>query len=91
MSSLSQTEDGPVVVRLSDIVETSSATDRGRFIPSDKRLLSRRELAALLGVCVRTITKMRQSGRLPKPVCDGQGLVRWDRRDIERWIKANKK
>lgn len=48
-------------------------------------LLNTSEVAALLRCSSRTISRMIESGTLPKPIKIGK-LNRWRRDAIERWI-----
>lgn len=50
-----------------------------------KKLLDVTEVAAQLGISVRNAWRMRDAGRLPKPVTLGR-LVRWRASDIGAWI-----
>jgi excisionase family DNA binding protein len=50
-------------------------------------LLSARTLAERLGVSVRTLWRLRTSGKLPQPVRLG-GAIRWRAGEIEAWIEA---
>jgi predicted site-specific integrase-resolvase len=50
------------------------------------KLLTRADLAARLGVSVRTITRYRKLGRLPPPI-RGIGVLRWHPDDFERWLR----
>ncbi len=49
-------------------------------------LLSADQLARILDVSVRTIWRLRDTGRLPPPLRIGGG-VRWRRADIQNWIE----
>lgn len=49
------------------------------------RLLTVREVAALLGICGRQVQKLRASGRFPVPVRLGRS-VRWRDADVSRFI-----
>ena len=51
------------------------------------RMLSLKEVAARLGVCLRTAEKMLAEGRLPKPVRIGR-LRKWSEDQIDAWIVA---
>jgi excisionase family DNA binding protein len=48
-------------------------------------LLSAETVAALLQVSVRTVWRLRASGRLPRPVQVG-GSIRWRADDVRQWI-----
>lgn len=48
-------------------------------------LLSVGEVSKIVGVCERTIWRLKDSGRMPAPVKVGRS-VRWRRADIESWI-----
>lgn len=50
-------------------------------------LLTVQEVARLLGCSTRTVYRLADSGRMPKPVKLG-ALVRWPREIIERWIAS---
>lgn len=49
-------------------------------------LMSVREVAALLGVHRRTVWTWSGSGKMPAPVRVGAKVVRWRRRDVEKWL-----
>jgi predicted DNA-binding transcriptional regulator AlpA len=55
-------------------------------MPPASRLLSAADLAAMLKVSVRSVWRMRDDGRLPKPLELGKQMLRWDRDEIERAI-----
>jgi excisionase family DNA binding protein len=48
-------------------------------------LLNAQQLAMILDVSQRTIWRLRDTGRLPRPIRIG-GAVRWRRADVEKWI-----
>jgi excisionase family DNA binding protein len=50
-------------------------------------LLSAQILAKRLGVSVRTLWRLRTSGKLPQPVRLG-GAIRWRATEIDAWIAA---
>jgi len=50
-------------------------------------LLSQAELARLLNISSRTISRMNASGKIPKPVRVGRSVL-WRREEIERWIEV---
>ncbi len=48
-----------------------------------------RDLAAMLGVCVRTIERIDLEGRGPAQTRIGKG-VRYHPRDVERWLEERR-
>lgn len=50
-------------------------------------LLDVRAVAALLDCAPRTVHRLRDAGRMPRPVRIGS-LVRWRRADVLGWIDA---
>lgn len=50
-------------------------------------LITPRELAHLLSVSVRTLWRLRSTGRLPAEIRLG-GSVRWQRAETSAWIAA---
>ncbi len=50
-------------------------------------LLSTKQVAEALDVSRRTIYRMRQTGKLPKPVKMGKSL-KWRREELEAWVAA---
>ena len=50
-------------------------------------MLTVHEVAGMLSCSARTIYRLTDSGRMPRPVKLG-ALVRWPRDVIERWIAA---
>jgi len=63
--------------------------DEGTTAPVEtpSLLLSAQTLAKRLGVSVRTLWRLRSSGKLPQPVRLG-GAVRWRAGEIHSWIQA---
>jgi predicted DNA-binding transcriptional regulator AlpA len=51
----------------------------------DDRLLDAAGVAALFGVNLRTLRRMRHEQRAPKPLT--KDPLRWRRSDVERWIE----
>ena len=51
-------------------------------------LLNARRLSEKLSLSVRTIWRLRSSGKLPKPVMVGAS-VRWRAKDIEEWLSLD--
>ena len=50
-------------------------------------LLSAEALAGRMGFSVRTIWRLKSTGKLPKPLSVG-GSVRWRSDEIDAWIRA---
>ena len=50
-------------------------------------MLTVNDLAEMLNCSARTVYRLTDSGRIPRPVKLG-GLVRWPRKKIEHWIAA---
>lgn len=48
-------------------------------------LISAEEVAKLLQLSIRSVWRLRTSGRMPKPIRIG-GAIRWRLLDIESWI-----
>lgn len=57
--------------------------------PDEKNFLSAEEVAGLLNIGVRTVWRHRQAGKIPPPISIG-GLTKWQRLDIEDWIRDQK-
>ena len=53
-------------------------------------LLTARQVAERLSMSVRTLYRMVKSGRVPRPVRLGRKLIRWRRRDVERYVRRLK-
>jgi len=66
-----------------------SFIDKGDCPPAQTSplLLSVRTLAKRLGLSVRTLWRLRNAGREPKPVRMG-GSVRWSADEIDGWVAA---
>jgi len=54
---------------------------------SPSRLLTVEAVALMLDVSKRTVYRLSDAGRMPRPVKLG-GAVRWDRTAISSWIAA---
>lgn len=65
----------------------TQGTATGDAIGTSAALLSVVRVATLLGCSIRTIYRLSDSGRMPRPVALGR-LRRWDRNLIERWISS---
>jgi len=48
-------------------------------------LMTINEVARLLNCSTRTVYRLNDAGRMPRPVRLGS-LLRWNRQEIERWI-----
>ena len=53
--------------------------------PPGSILMSAADLAAMLGISVRHVWRLRDAGELPKPIKLGS-LVRWHKAAIDRWL-----
>ena len=56
------------------------------FDTTEPATYSVQQLAKYLGVAVRTIYRMRDSGELPPPIKFGK-LLKWPRKTIEKWLE----
>ncbi len=68
---------------------SSRRLDRRDDSPDDALLMDARELAAELGVSLRTVVRLGQRNAIPAPVRLGRGvrsIRRWRRREIQSWI-----
>ena len=50
------------------------------------QVLSRRQVAALLGVSAATLGRMVHRGEFPAPIRLSRGRVGWRRATVERWL-----
>ena len=57
--------------------------------PEASRLMSRREVAALLGVHTETIKRYQRKGLLPAIVLNSR-LIRYERADVEKFLQSSK-
>lgn len=64
-------------------------TDKDQTVSSQTPLLllSAQTLAQRLAVSVRTLWRLRSSGKLPEPIRLG-GAVRWRTADVDAWVAA---
>lgn len=52
-----------------------------------KELLTRREVAAMLGIAPKTFDRWRAAGVGPRPVkLPGKHFPRWRRSDVNKWV-----
>lgn len=54
---------------------------------AEPALLDVRQVAGLLGCSARTVYRLADTGRMPRPVKLG-ALVRWRKFEVEDWIAA---
>ncbi len=54
---------------------------------SDRRLLKVGDVADILNVSTRQVWRLRDSGKIPKPLNIGRCCLRWDADDLNRWIE----
>lgn len=52
------------------------------------RVLSRRDVAATVGISVTTLWRLVKAGRFPAPFRVSPGRVGWDAATVARWIQA---
>jgi excisionase family DNA binding protein len=53
----------------------------------EQHLLTARQVAARIGVSLRTIWRWTMAGDMPAPVRRGRRIVRWKTTDIQRFVK----
>lgn len=51
-------------------------------------LLNAKQVAALLQISVRTVYRLKDSGSMPQPQKLGTLLARWNREEIENWVRT---
>ena len=56
-----------------------------------RRLLSRREVAALLNISITTLWRMVRAGLFPPPIRVSPGRVAWPARTVVAWIDERAK
>jgi len=55
------------------------------------RLLSKKQVAELIGCHPRTVTRHASNGDFPAPIrLGGRGHPRWDIRDVQAWLTEQK-
>jgi len=73
------------------ISAASHAQDLDQHEPDESqleaKLVDANAIAKMLGVSARMVWRLRDSGRIPKPVIIGR-LVRWRSEAIDEWIQA---
>lgn len=55
--------------------------------PAGHELLTKREVARLLRVCVRTVERHVALGKFPQPIRFTERSIRWRRQDIEDYVE----
>ena len=61
---------------------------KNRAVVADTRLLTYEQIGVMLSVSTSQVFSLRERGRIPlKPIRLG-GSVRFDRREVERWIES---
>ena len=69
-----------------EVAQPKAEAMEGAILPSDEaKLVDAAGVAAILGVSARMVWRMRDSGRMPRPVSIGR-LTRWNRAEIDQWI-----
>jgi excisionase family DNA binding protein len=62
----------------------------GAVMPDDAgELLTKREVAALLRISVRTLERLTEAGEGPSSIKFGRSR-RWRRADVERWLEDHR-
>jgi excisionase family DNA binding protein len=74
---------GPMTELLEAVVETDQAGQGSEA--ATKALLTIDDLAALLGCSRRTVHRLIERGRVPKP-CRFGSLLRWPRAQVDEWV-----
>ena len=54
----------------------------------EDRLLRRREVEGIVGICRSSIYRQMDLGSFPRPVKVGPNAVRWRESDIRRWVES---
>lgn len=53
----------------------------------EKELLNVGQVAGMLNICIRSVYRMADAGKMPRPVKLGSRVL-WRRRELEKWIDA---
>ncbi|MDE8345422.1 MAG: AlpA family phage regulatory protein [Acidocella sp.] len=59
-------------------------------VPTNRTLINRRQLHAMIPLAERTIFNMEQRGEFPRRIVLTSRNVAWDLAEIEDWIEARK-
>lgn len=70
-----------------NVMKTNESPQDDDTQSSEAKLVDINTVAVMLGVSARMVWRLRDSGRMPKPVIIGR-LVRWRSDAIEEWIQA---
>ncbi|MBW2958746.1 MULTISPECIES: helix-turn-helix transcriptional regulator [Gammaproteobacteria] len=57
---------------------------------SNKVLISKKQLLAMIPLCERTIYNFEKQGKFPRRIALSSRKVVWDLREVEEWIDACK-
>lgn len=77
----------PFVEAIEPITATQSGPARKEKTSSDSvsKLIDAAEVSHLLGLSARTVWRLKDAGKIPKPVAIGR-MVRWRKDEIDQWI-----
>lgn len=59
-------------------------------VPTNRTLINRRQLHAMIPLAERTIFNMEQRGEFPRRIVLTSRNVAWDLAEVEDWIEARK-
>lgn len=59
-------------------------------VPTNRTLINRRQLHAMIPLAERTIFNMEQRGEFPRRIVLTSRNVAWDLAEVEGWIEARK-
>lgn len=54
----------------------------------EHKLLRRRQVEAITGLCRSSIYRLMKIGRFPRPVSIGPRAVRWRLSDVTEWVES---
>lgn len=71
--------------------DVAADTEPGRVTTSstdDESMISKRSIAALIGMSVSTVDNLRSTPEFPKPISYGpKNTLRWKKSDISQWLR----
>ena len=70
-----------------NVTTTNQSSEDDDTQSREAKLVDINTVAVMLGVSARMVWRLRDSGRMPKPVIIGR-LIRWRKDAIEEWIQA---